>query len=268
MAAAPPESHTPALRDLQRRFLRDLADGDDPAADRFAALFEEPPCGRFENRREVYRSGYVARIAEALENDYRALRRIVGEGPFAAMTGRYVAAAPPASFDLGAVGDRLPGFLADDLLTEQLPFLPDLARLELAQAKAFVARDSAPLDWDRLARRGAEAAADTVIRSRPGTAVIRSTWPLEAIQACRDLPDEQVSIPLQGRPVTLLVYRRAIDDDEARLIAIFASGATLSTLPEALQCGDDPILLNRFLDLLRRLVGEGIFTTPQRKESP
>jgi hypothetical protein len=277
-----PES--PSLRDLQDRFLRDLADRDGPAGESVAALFEDPPRGGFENRRAVYRSGYVARIAEALENDFRAVRRILGEGPFLAMARRYVAAAPPASFDLGVVGDRLPGFLTDDRLAGRLPFLPALARLELAQAKAFVARDSVPLDWGDLARRGAEAAADTILRLHPGTAVIHSAWPLDDIQACRDLPDEQVSIDLEGRPVTLLVYRRAfdvltrrIDPDETRVIEIFERGATLASFPDALQCGDNPACLNRFLGLFRRLVGDGVFSNsgaphdaaaPQRKESP
>jgi hypothetical protein len=147
-----------------------------------------------------------------------------------------------------------------------------------------VARDSVPLDWGDLARRGPEAAADTTIQLRPGTVLIRSDWPIDEIQACRDLPDDQVSIPLQGRPVTLLVYRRAFDvrtrsinHDEAWLIETFERGATIASLPDALQCGDDPTILNRFLDLFRRLVGEGIFLTtgaspdaaaPQRKESP
>ncbi len=284
MSGALPELLTGSMRDLQSRFLRDLAERDGRASHRRAALFEAPPSGSIEDRWTIYRSGYVTRIAEALENDFRAVRRILGEGAFLALAERYVAAAPPASFDLGVVGDRLAGFLAGDRLAGQLPFLPDLARLEWVQARAFVARDSVPLDWGDLARRGPEAAADTTIQLRPGTVLIRSDWPIDEIQACRDLPDDQVSIPLQGRPVTLLVYRRAfdvrtrrIDHEEALLIETFERGGTLASLPDALQCGDDPTILNRFLDLFRRLVGEGIFLTtgaprdaaaPQRKESP
>jgi uncharacterized protein (UPF0276 family) len=116
-----------------------------------------PAAGDVERRWAIYSSGYVARLVEALETDYPAVRRILGEGPFGSLTARYVRRFAPRSFDIGRAGDRLAMFLEEDPLSTELPFLPDLARYEWSLAEAFVAADSVPLAWSDLAASGRRA---------------------------------------------------------------------------------------------------------------
>ena len=143
-----------------------------------------------ERRWAIYSSGYVARLVEALENDYPAIRRILGEVPFGSLTARYVRRFPPRSFDIGRAGERLSTFLEDDPLASELRFLPDLARYEWSLAEAFVSADSVPLAWSELAALGPEAVADATFRLRPGATLIRSSWPLLELWGAKDLADE------------------------------------------------------------------------------
>jgi hypothetical protein len=254
------------LRSLQAAFLEDLTGHRPRTEAERAALFAEPPQGDVERRWGIYTFGYLARLAEAIENDYPATRRILGEGAFRSLAARYLERHLPGSFDIGRAGDRLAAFLETDPLAADLPFLPDLARFEWSLADAFVAADSEPLAWSDLARLGPEAVADTVFRPRPGTAVIRSRWPLLDLSATQDLADQDVSIALEGHPSVVLVYRqdlevrrRLVGELDARFLETAGRGIRLAEiLDEAASSADADRLVERF----RLWVMEGVFEKP------
>lgn len=227
-----------------------------------ARFFAPPPAGTIEERWHVYSSGYRARLVEAVENDYPAVRRILGEGPFRSLVARYVRACPPRSYDIGRAGDRLAEFLETDALLETLPFLPDLARFEWALAEAYVAADDPPpLRWDALVPLPPNAVADLPLALHPSVAVVRSPWPLFELRDCQDLPDEAVAIPVTGRAVDALVYRRgldvarrALDEGEADLLTRMGAGTTLARLADV--AGDVPP--SHLAEMFRRWVSEGL----------
>ena len=232
-----PRLEATGLRTVQEDFLASLRGRPASAWTGPEGPFLAPPTGDVERRWAIYSSGYVARLVEALENDYPAVRRILGEGPFGSLTARYVRRFPPRSFDIGRAGDRLAAFLAEDRLSAELPFLPDLARYEWSLAEAFVAADSVPLAWSDLAALGPEAVADATFRLRPGTTLVRSSWPLLALWGAQDLADEDVSIPLEPSPSTVLVHRaglevrrRLVGEADARFLEAATGGLRLSDL--------------------------------------
>jgi hypothetical protein len=252
------------LARLEARVLGDLLGSQPATTEERAAVFASPPAGTIESRWHVYTSGYLARLVEAIENDYPAVRLILGERPFASFVARYVRGCPPRSYDVGRVGDRLAQFLEADPLTEDLPFLPDLARLEWALAEAFVAPDEVPLSWDALRRLTPEAIADLPLALHPSAALVRSRWPILALRECHELPDEAVAIPVVGRPVNALVYRqelevmsRAADDAEADLLARLRDGATLASL------GEQPgaVSPDRLTEMFRAWVAGGLIVS-------
>ncbi len=254
------------LAAVQRHVLTDLLALRACTPEGRAATFADPPRGSLEGRWHVYSSGYLARLFEAVENDYPALRRILGEGPFHSLVARYVRQCPPRSYDVGRVGDRLAGFLEADALTRDLPFLPDLARLEWAFAEAFVASDEPPLRWQDLSALAPEDVADLPLFLHPSVTLVRSPWPVFELRDCHDLPDDAVSIPVQGRPVNALVYRRglevvrrAVGDDEAKLLSRLRNGATPAQLAETLDSGSQ----GRLAEQVRHWVLGGLIVAPE-----
>jgi hypothetical protein len=249
------------LQELETGVIGDLMGSEPATPEDRATILAPAPAGTLEERWHVYASGYLARLVEAVENDYPAVRRILGEGPFRSLVARYARSCPPRSYDIGRAGDRLAEFLETDPLAETLPFLPDLARFEWALAEAFVAADDLPLSWDVIASLPPDAVADLPLALHPGVAVVRSQWPLFELRDCQDLSDEAVAIPVQGRPVDALVYRRGLDVarralacGEADLLMRIRAGETLGRLTDV--AGDVPS--SRLAELFRLWVSEGL----------
>ena len=259
--------------DGQRRFLEALRRGEDLDRAFSGDIFLHPPGDTRDARWNIYKDGYVIRLAEAIGNDYPALQRIAGPAAFTEICRRYLAVFPPSSHDIGQAGADLAGYLSSDPVAGRLPFLPDLARFEWALAEAIVAPDVQPLTWHDVAGLGAERLADLPLRAVPGTATIRSRWPLADLWLTKDLPDEAIDIDLEAGPTRLLVWRngldprwRTIDDDDAALIDGALAGSTPALILDSGAFGTGIDAPRRLVAALRRLVELGSLAPPDREE--
>jgi len=115
----------PSLRDLQRRFAAALA-GDAAEGDARVA---------------VYRNAVRANYRNALGATYRVVRELTGAPFFNAAVDAYVHAHPSAGGDLNVYGGTFGDFLAAYPYARDLPYLPDVARLEWALDEAHRAAD-------------------------------------------------------------------------------------------------------------------------------
>jgi hypothetical protein len=228
------------------------------------AMFEQPPAGSLAERWRIYHEGYRIRIAEAIESDHPATRRILGPGAFRALCRRYLEDCPPRSFDLGRVADRLPDWLRGDAIGRTLPFLPDLARFERALADAVVTPDARPTRREDLAALGPEGVAGLHVAPAPGTALIRSPWPVPDLWALRGRPDDEVDLQVDGRPADVVVWRvglevrwRSLNGEEVFLEKL-GRGATLATLARRGEQPADPARIDRLVVLFRRMIEESI----------
>ena len=242
--------HTPTLRELQQRMAGLIVDSErfNTDADALAALIAIPDRCDAVTRLRVYANGYPARLEEALKETFPAVEHVVGPSAFAALAYRFAAAVPLYSYNLNDAGEQLPELLRSDPLTANLPFLPDLARLEWHVSKAFHATDEptfnpAPLaqwsldDWERAG-----------LCFQPWVAVVESDWPIREIWECRETPVEEIDVNLHDRPDQVLVRRtgfavicESLDDAEAHALRILLDGRTLGDAMATLTAnGEDP----------------------------
>lgn len=77
-AGMPGSPESMSLGRVQLLLLSGLAEAPRLPPHEQEALFRRPPEGSVSGRWDVYTSGYLARLVEALENDYPAVRRILG----------------------------------------------------------------------------------------------------------------------------------------------------------------------------------------------
>jgi len=139
------------------------------------------PDGQPAQRRfDVYRNNVVYSLAEALKTAFPAIHSLLGEENFKGLAGLFVRRHPPRSPVLMLYGEDLPGFLEDLPQVAHLPYLPDVARLELARRQAYHASDAPVLDPAALAIE-AEALMTAELVVHPALRVIRSHYPVADI---------------------------------------------------------------------------------------
>jgi len=221
-----------SLAELQRSLAQHiLGAGDEPGLERLAVV---PAGANLGARLAVYTDGYPARMQESLRETYPAIAKILGDGSFDGLADRYVEWAPAGWCNLNNVGVRLPDFLGEDPLTTDLPFLPDLARLEWAVIECFNAALQEPFDIASCGDWGLDDWAEARIGFQPGTAIVGSEWPIRRLREARHLERHEIDVDLVDRPESVLIHRdgfdvstRTVDPSEALSLVRLGEGATL-----------------------------------------
>jgi len=161
---------------MQAEFAMALLDADRSAP---AGLLAADASERF----AVYRNNVVSGLIRALAAGFPATEAIVGAEFFAAMAAIYVRVSPPVSPVLLDYGATLPEFLAGFEPVAELPYLADVARLELGYTRAFHAADAAPLPPGRLNDLAAYHIGALRLALHPSAQILRSAYPIADIWA-------------------------------------------------------------------------------------
>lgn len=152
----------------------------DPAAAVPAGL-TGPAGGPATRRFAVYRNNVAVSLTEALEAGFPVLRKLLGVEFFAAMAGVFLRAHPPRSPLMMHYGAEMPAFLETFAPVAHLPYLPDIARLELALRGSYHAADARPLRAEAVAALPPDRLAAARLRLAPSLRLVRSAWPIHAI---------------------------------------------------------------------------------------
>jgi len=193
MAAAPC-----SLARFQDAFAHALLAGNDPVDAPIAALVAQPAFA-------VYRNTVMKGCIDALQANFPAVVRLVGEDWFRAAAAEYVARELPSEPSLLAYGTGFPGFLEGFAPAAGLPYLAGVARLDRLWTQAHAAADAPALDPSALAGIDPEALACAVLHPHPAA---RWAWfadaPIFTIwrRNREDLPDGG-EMPWQGEGALL-----------------------------------------------------------------
>ncbi len=137
------------------------------------------PLGRPAPKRfAVYRNNVTVSLTKAMEDGFPTVRKVVGDGFFAAMAREYLRGHPPKSPILTLFGADFADFLMGFAPVAQLGYLPDTARLDYMMRLSYHAADSVPADLSRVDPEALMAARVTLA---PAVALLASDWPLFAI---------------------------------------------------------------------------------------
>jgi hypothetical protein len=168
-----------------------------------------------DRRMAVYRNNVAASLVGVLRAHFPVTQRIVGEEFFEAAAVAFVRRAPPVSPVLAEYGGGFAAFLEGFAPAAELPYLPDVARLEWARIVAYNAADDAPIGIERLA-----AASDlgaVRLRLHPAVQVVASPWPIVSIWETNTHDAEARRIGPDADGESALVTRPALDVRVARL---------------------------------------------------
>lgn len=192
----------------------------------------------------VYRGQAAATADRALASAFPTLRRMVGAVDFERLAGEFWRAVPPLRGDLGEWGGGLPEFVECHPGLTSWPWLADAARLDLALHRNERAAD-AVLDTESLALLQTTDPAAVRLELMPGSALLRSAWPIATLFAAHRLPEtaaadaafHSVAAAIAAcRGETVMVVRcgwratvQIVDEPQAAWIGRLLDGASLAT---------------------------------------
>jgi hypothetical protein len=192
---------------------------------------------------EVYRNNYRASLVEALAVTFERTQAWVGEESFRRAAAHHVIAHPPGSWTIDAVGEGFDATLAE-LFANDLE-VAELAALEWAMHRAFVAGDAAPLAVADFAARTAGFSEDDWaglgFAFTPGAALLSVAHDVGALWNA--LKDEEFTAPEIGlaAPHALLVWReglrpvfRLMEEADGAALALALGGGNFGDICAAL----------------------------------
>jgi hypothetical protein len=212
-----------ALRQFQTRFALALLDRDRPI-----------PGGLVDpDRFAVYRNNVHVSLIEALEARFPVTAALVGAEFFRGLARSFLELCPPRSPLLMTWGDELPEFIALFPTAAPVPYLADIARLEVARTQSYHAADAPVMSLDELARVPPDAWARARIRLHPSVRTLASQWPVVAIWQANQR--DAIGSEVTWRPEDALVCRpgwsvnvHRLPADGAAFLRALASGCDLS----------------------------------------
>lgn len=136
-------------------------------------------------RFDVHRSNVVGSLVNALADTFPVVRQLVGDGFFRAMADSFVRSHPPRSRVLAKYGAELPALIEAFEPVRALPYLADIARLELAHVQAYHAADADVVPREAIERVIDEPAhiGTLHLRLHPSVSVLRSDHAIVSIWA-------------------------------------------------------------------------------------
>lgn len=186
-------------------------------------------------RMAVYRANAFGNWSAALAGAYPIVRRIVGANFFDVLARDFAYAFPSANGDLHQYGAQLARFLGTYEGALDLPYLPDVARMEWLAHRAYYAPDPAPFDFSR----------PTDVRLAPSCGLLVSRWPLARIWQAHQEGGDPASVDLDAEPDRILVHRPgwqvevlALRDGDHRFLEALGAGEPLGAALESACAAD------------------------------
>lgn len=231
-----------------------------------------------EKRFAVYRNNVVVGLIDALADSFPVTRELVGEEFFRAMAREFVRTTPPHSPVLALYGEGFAEFIESFGPAKCLPYLADVARMELLRVLSFHAADANPVTQEHIGRLLADA--DALPQARfalhPSLFLLASPHAVVSLWAAHQ--SESASRQLAELDTTqaeaALICRRELEVEIYRIgsgtacfIASLQQGASLGAAAEQALASDGNFDLAATLGLLLRADAITGITTPRRTSS-
>jgi hypothetical protein len=224
-------------------------------------------------RVEIYANAYFYRLLDVLKEDFRCTYAVCGDIGFHNLITGYLLEYPPTESSIFYAGHLLPAYLRKigrrpSSLLPQLPFLADLAQLEIASIEVFHGADAEALQGTSLERLATEAWPALEVRLHPATQIIEVEWRVDkvmvAIKEGRQwVPPEHIATGILVWRNESLVHYRVVEPGERAALILAARGTDFASictviadnLASAVSATDLPAIINR---MLVRWLHEGV----------
>jgi hypothetical protein len=181
----------------------------------------------------VYQNTVMQGCIDALESAFPSVSCLVGREWFRATAALYVGVSPPRDPRMMMYGSDFADFLASFEPAGDLPYLPDIARVDRLWTESFAASDWACLQAADLLALDPDALGHLILGIHPATRVLASEHPVESIWAPSRAGVAPADIVWEPQAVLLtrphaVVIARSVHPAAAPFIESCVSGQTLA----------------------------------------
>jgi len=160
----------------------------------------------------VYRGNVVGNLTQTLKSIYPVCSQLVGEKFFEATSAQFISQFPCFSPDLGDYGEQFPDFLTDFEPVANLPYLPDVARLEWFWHRVFIGEDTTGLDLQRLAEVPQERWGELIFYLPKNSVLLESAYPIHRIWQVNQADYQgDLTVSLAEGGVKIFLWRKGYD---------------------------------------------------------
>ena len=215
--------HPDALKNPPEDLAAFCQEGEIPLADRLA----------------VYRNNIVRSLTDVIVSFFPTIEKLVGLQFLEGMARSFILENPPKQGCLSFYGRGFAEFVDGFELAKSLPYLSDVARLELAMNESYYAQDDEALTAEGLSQIAPEALGETKLSLRTSIQLIYSRWPLLKIQEFCAQENPQGTLDMDQGGVKVVVFRSDLDtqllelsDDEYEILTLLQNEKTLGEAVE------------------------------------
>lgn len=163
-----------------------------------------------ERRLDVYRNNVHASLIDGLERAFPVVLQLVGDEFFRAMAREYLRNHMPVRGTLIGFGSEMPKFLNGFPPVSSLPYLGDVARLELAWLQSYHAEDLSAVTAEQMVGIPQEEFSDLQFQLHPSVEILQSQFPILTIWQAHQPGGEPASVNLEQGGETVLVLREGL----------------------------------------------------------
>lgn len=164
-------------------------------------------------RLAVYRNNVVSSLVDALADTFPVVQQLVGVEFFRAMAVLFVRESPPRSRVLAHYGRDFPAFVAAFEPARGLPYLADVARLEVARVSAYHAADAEPVSDElvSLALSSGERMGELRLVLHPSVNSLASSHAVVTLWAAHQVDGDDIAPVEVAIPESALILRAGLE---------------------------------------------------------
>ncbi len=190
---------------------------------------------------QVYRNNFWISAEDALTGIYAVVKRLLGDQFFTYLVDHFLRSYPLRYGNMQQIGSDLAVFLCDFSPAENLPYLPDIARLEWIHHQLFHAADAKPFNTQVLTGLAPEKISKLRFEMSPTSRLVHSPFPIFRIWRVNQPDyegDQSVDLDIGGESVLitrpgLVVELYKVEPVDARFLQSLTTGNNLDKATKA-----------------------------------
>jgi hypothetical protein len=190
-------------------------------------------------RLSVYRNNIIGSLTDVMRASFPVMEALVGQEFLDGMARSFILKKPPARGCLNFYGAGFAEFIERFEPAKSLPYLPDIARFELALGQAYYAHDDTPMQAEELGSVAPEELGEVQLFLRESVRLVSSGHPLVALRDYCLAGAEGQPPALDQGGVSLMIYRPAYNvevietaADEHLMLSTLQTGQPLGAAVE------------------------------------